>query len=209
MFSIFRKIVSALSSKGESVGCVESEMQGFSKYFQASLSLADLRVSYGFPIVTDMTKYGLDVCRAIFMPDDPSTDRLYALIGRHRFDICLGRVSSFDILRNSVGETLFVGRYAESRGRVFVLITDSGNFLEHLCESRMSPVPPWIVFPEVDPGELGRMEGEMGCWWENHWLPFWTTLNDEERRGYLEQKEAPTGWVEFFKSYVELNHLNC
>ena len=37
----------------------------------------------------------------------------------------------------------------------------------------------------------------------------WPTLNDEERRGYLEQKEAPTGWVEFFKSYVELNHLNC
>lgn len=205
MFSFFKRFMNAISSRDTGVDSVEKEIEGFSAYFE--IPLAPLESTFDcFPAVTDMRRFGLDAYRVLFMPSASSLLKLRSLIADSGFDIALGRISNFDILRHKNGETVFVGEYSEFGGAVFVLLTNSVHFLKLIHALKLTPAAPWIVFPDVDPEGLGRMEGELGYWWENHWLQFWETLSKEEQDKYLEQNSAPADWIEFFNFYAELNH---
>lgn len=53
--------------------------------------------------------------------------------------------------------------------------------------------PPWIVFPDLranDPATQGAEEAYIDL----DWLPFWRTLNVEERGAYLDRWDASAEW---------------
>lgn len=204
MLSFFKRVMNAISSRDTGVESVEKEIAGFSAYFEIPLTPLESAPDR-FPAVTDMRKFGLEAYRLLFMPSHSSLLKLRSLIIDFGFDTPLGQISNFNILRRKSGETLFVGEYAEFRGVVLVLLTNSVHFLKLVQALELEPKAPWIVFPDVDAEGLGRMEGELGYWWENHWLQFWGTLNKEEQDNYLEQNNAPADWIEFFNFYAELN----
>lgn len=56
--------------------------------------------------------------------------------------------------------------------------------------------PPWVVFPELDPRELAghQRQGVGEVYFVEHWGPFWSSLDAEQRALYLEHWRAAPAW---------------
>lgn len=71
-------------------------------------------------------------------------------------------------------------------------------FLEETRElNRQGEVfPPWRAFPDYSPYTSGWRQGSGEYWWNSAWAPFWSQLNADARRRYLERWDAPPDWVD-------------
>ena len=94
---------------------------------------------------------------------------------------------NFDNINNKpiVHEGIAIALTNEFNGTVMYLITNNINLLNDIDLAKLSPPPPWIVFPNEDPRGLGSMQGDMEYWFLNHWDPFWNSLNFNNKRQYL------------------------
>jgi hypothetical protein len=56
--------------------------------------------------------------------------------------------------------------------------------------------PPWVAFPELTVAELSRQlkQGAVEAWADQHWRPFWSSLDPEDRAGYLDYWDATPDW---------------
>lgn len=69
--------------------------------------------------------------------------------------------------------------------------------------------PPWIYAPGYEPARaFWRQEGQM--WLTTEWIPYWETLNSEERETYLKKWNVPDVWANFsyhinpeFKAFLD------
>lgn len=67
---------------------------------------------------------------------------------------------------------------------------DSNNNLE----------PPWVKFPEFPPFDtFWRQSGEY--WLAYEWLPYWESLNQQEKEDYLIHWQVPEVW-RLFSAYI-------
>jgi hypothetical protein len=63
--------------------------------------------------------------------------------------------------------------------------------------------PPWVAFPDLTIETFSRhlTQGLVEAWVDQHWRPFWASLDREERTAYLDYWDASPEWreaVEFF-----------
>jgi hypothetical protein len=63
--------------------------------------------------------------------------------------------------------------------------------------------PPWQVFPQLQPHELGATQGQQEAWLDSVWRPFWQALNDAERESYLNFWRATKDWREWIRFVCE------
>lgn len=64
--------------------------------------------------------------------------------------------------------------------------------------------PPWVAFPGYDTASIfWRQEGEP--WAQHVWLPFWSSLSEDERKRYLKEWEAPQEWCDFYDEEQQKN----
>lgn len=88
-------------------------------------------------------------------------------------------------------------------GKIISIITNNVDVISGLQSLGITPGSPWICFPEIDPDGLGSRQGNFEYWWDNFWLPFWDSLDTNEKQNYLHMNKAPTGWVEYLDFYEE------
>jgi len=60
------------------------------------------------------------------------------------------------------------------------------------------PPPPWIVFPDIKPGDLARhvQQGVAEPWFDQEWRPYWAPLTTIQRDRYLDDWQASPEWRE-------------
>lgn len=57
-------------------------------------------------------------------------------------------------------------------------------------------IPPWVYAPGYEPGRaFWRQEGEP--WFVSVWVPYWESLNSQERKDYLKKWNVPEVWQQF------------
>lgn len=78
-------------------------------------------------------------------------------------------------------------------GTVVSLVSDDLYVLEILQQTRLEPPLPEESFPWIDPEGLGSLQGDIEYWWTYLWLPFWTSLTQEEQSNL----ELEPEWREF------------
>jgi hypothetical protein len=56
--------------------------------------------------------------------------------------------------------------------------------------------PPWIAFPDIKADEFSQYvkQGATEVWFDQVWLPFWSSLSAQEKRSYLKQYQASPEW---------------
>lgn len=106
-------------------------------------------------------------------------------------------VVQFGFLHNRQGEALNYTATREFGGVVVELITNSLSLMDALDALRLDPVPPWLAFPKVEPAAFGGLPAQMDYWWGQLWLPFWSGLDQQQRKAYLQRCAAPSDWCAF------------
>ncbi|WP_439890557.1 hypothetical protein ACS7SF_15270 [Ralstonia sp. 25C] len=58
------------------------------------------------------------------------------------------------------------------------------------------PRPPWITFPQLQPGELALhvQQGIAETWFDQEWRPYWALLTPEQKKRYLDDWQASPEW---------------
>ena len=60
--------------------------------------------------------------------------------------------------------------------------------------------PPWIVFPDIFQGCPRWNQGYEEDYCCNYWMPYWRSLNKEERNVYYIKHKAPQEWVSWLSA---------
>jgi len=63
--------------------------------------------------------------------------------------------------------------------------------------------PPWIVYPHSSP-IYGWNQGYQEAWLKNIWLPFWQSLDANQRQKYLEKWHPP---MEEWREYLTVHWI--
>jgi hypothetical protein len=82
------------------------------------------------------------------------------------------------------GLTSFVSTENEFLARNVYLLTNDVSLLKRLARLHFSPNPPWIMYPDLGPFAAYN-QGDAECWHQSVWIPFWKSLNAEERDEYI------------------------
>lgn len=109
----------------------------------------------------------------------------------------------------SNGESLNLAIYSEFKGTTVALLTNSVDSLRAIDALRLTPLPPWIVFPHIDPDTLGSLQGDVDFWFWQYWGPFWDAASQSERAEYMDLHKPSTGWIEYFefRDFLAKSHL--
>lgn len=73
------------------------------------------------------------------------------------------------------------------------------HWRECLEDPTLTPPPPWLSFPELEPSGLGSLQGDFEHYWHYCWWPFWSRLGKARQHAYLLRHGAPRGWVEYLE----------
>ncbi len=78
-----------------------------------------------------------------------------------------------------------------------VVVGPYSKFLFTLLEMNreLSCHPPWRVFPDIACDSSAWRQGEIGQWYDTEWIPFWESLTGDEKRHFLEEKNASADWI--------------
>lgn len=80
-------------------------------------------------------------------------------------------------------------------GVTLLLVSNSTRLLQVL--PNLAPPEPWQVFPDVDAGGLGSLQGSLEHWWQHYWWPYWQSLTREQRNEWLHNPAHPEAWREY------------
>ncbi|TPG55430.1 hypothetical protein [Ewingella americana] len=95
------------------------------------------------------------------------------------------------------GMVLHFFKFEDFHQIVIDIITNNNDLIKDLCNENLEPPAPHVVFPDGDFEALGSLQGEMELWWNVYWLPFWTSLSEEEKEKYLERNKISSELREF------------
>ncbi|AGI22658.1 hypothetical protein H681_03880 [Pseudomonas sp. ATCC 13867] len=99
------------------------------------------------------------------------------------------------IVDNEYQESLALSYREEFGGYLVEATTNSISLLRSFDTLFTAPPAPWVVFPGMDPIEANLpKQGSLEYWWENIWVPFWTSRSESERELFLQT--APDDWRE-------------
>ncbi|MEO4049125.1 hypothetical protein AAFN46_18825 [Pseudomonas sp. CAU 1711] len=70
------------------------------------------------------------------------------------------------------------------------------------------PPNPWEVFPEVDAGGLGSLQGNLEHWWQQCWWPYWLSLGPQQRAEWLADTRHPEDWREYVRLQCAFNGID-
>lgn len=101
-------------------------------------------------------------------------------------------------------EAVSIQKEALGNGTTLLLISNSIELLQSLPD--LVPPLPWDVFPEVDAGGLGALQGSLEHWWSHYWWPYWISLTPQQREHWLDDASNPHGWCEYIRLQVALNN---
>lgn len=159
----------------------------------------------GYPWVRTLDSVGLGAYQMAFMPCSDSLARLHRLIENQGFVTEVARTARFVTLKNTPGAVLSWRENDEFDGRVVILITNSAALVQAVRDLHITTPAPWMVFPDFNPEGLGNMQGSLHWWWENYFQPFWESLDASAKQAFLQQRNAPQAWLDYFEFYEELN----
>ena len=106
------------------------------------------------------------------------------------------------LYRNEAGEKLMLRMQSEFGGVLLNLVTDSPALLASIHAQKIAPPAPWQAFPTVDVGCMDTLQGELAFWWSQHWTPYWSRLDENERLQYLQLNNVPAAWKDFLSLHA-------
>jgi hypothetical protein len=74
-------------------------------------------------------------------------------------------------------------------------------------QGQVSPNP-WEVFPEVDAGGLGSLQGNLEHWCQYCWWPYWISLGPQQRAEWLADTRNSEGWREYVRLQCAFNDVD-
>ncbi|TVT80820.1 hypothetical protein [Pseudomonas sp. H3(2019)] len=79
------------------------------------------------------------------------------------------------------------------------LVTNSTDLLKAIHGEKFAVPPPWVAFEGYNPSWWGgNMQGAPGYYNDNFFFPFFTSLNEAEKRDYYARYNATDEWVSSF-----------
>lgn len=157
----------------------------------------------GYPWVRSLESVGLGAYQMAFMPCVDSLHRLHRLIDSQGFVTEVARTERFVTLTNVQGHVLSWRENHEFNGRVVIMVSNSAAWVQAVRELHITPPAPWVVFPDFNPEGLGNMQGSLQAWWDTHFQPFWDSLGAPARQAFLDQRNAPPAWRDYFQFHDE------
>lgn len=151
-----------------------------------------------FPVKIFLGSQGIYAYRLQFMVSETQAQAVLILISSLFSISCLDTFQEGN-LQNKNHESIYFSIRNEFNGAVIDLITNSRAFLKSLYSLDLQPVPPWVVFPQLDPDLSGILQGDVDFWWHWFWLPFWNNLTSEEQHNYLVKHHANSKWLSFLQ----------
>lgn len=177
------------------------ELKDIAEHFPLRMPVLD----DGYPWVRCLDSVGLGAYQMAFMPCVDSLRRLHRLIDSWGFVTEVARTERFVTLNNVQGHVLSWRENHEFNGRVVIMVTDSAAWVQAVRELHITPPAPWAVFPDFNPEGLGNMQGSLQAWWDNYFQPFWDSLEAPAKQAFLDQRNAPQAWRDYFQFYEELH----
>ncbi|OMQ18214.1 hypothetical protein [Serratia oryzae] len=153
-----------------------------------------------YPCVISLVEDNTYAYRMFFCADKKFSQGIIDLINEE-FESNITFENTSDTLLFLKNEAIVLNVYNDFEGEVVRIITNSEIFVRKLWELKITPPPPWISFPEIDPDGLGSMQGNLSFWWDWMWLPFWNSMDTSEKKYYLIAHSAPLNWIEYFDFY--------
>jgi len=62
-------------------------------------------------------------------------------------------------------------------------------------------MPPWVIFPNLFQGVPRWNQGIEEDYGVNHWLPFWQSLNQQEKQEYMDKYDCPLDWKDWLHEF--------
>jgi len=153
-----------------------------------------------FPRKELLTGKGLYAYRSVFLIPEQDAIRVKNALS-NEFDVS-GDATYFQFdATNEKGLTVHVGIRREFNGAVVELLTNSVTLLAALDGLKLHSLAPPLVFPDIDPTGLGSLQGNIEFWWFFYFLPFWTSLNEDDRASLL--NNYGPAWSEFILAHAE------
>ncbi|KEY60414.1 hypothetical protein [Serratia sp. DD3] len=156
-----------------------------------------------YPCITSLIKDNTYAYRMFFCMDKKFTQGIIDVIN-DAFESSMTFEKSRDIVILSKNKAVALNVYNDFGGEVVRLITNSEHIINSIWKLNITPPPPWVAFPEIDPDGLGSMQGNLSFWWDWMWLPFWNSMDGTKKKDYLTVNFAPLNWVEYF-NFHEVN----
>lgn len=152
-----------------------------------------------FPIKDSLVGQGIYAYRLQFMVSEANADRLILLI-LSTFDGVGNNTFQEGSFKNNKGESIHFSVRSEFNGAVIEMVTNSIPLLKAIDLLNLTPLPPWMVFPNIDPTALGALQGDVAYWWTWFWSPFWDNASNEEKEKYLLNNNGSTEWIEAIRA---------
>jgi hypothetical protein len=158
-----------------------------------------------FPFKELLLNEGLYVYRLMFLVSESDISRIKYAITKD-FPLEAEGIYFTAELSNSQNLNVHVGVNRQFNGALVEMLTNSANLLNALDDLALQTLPPWVTFPDFDPDGFYCLQGNIEGWWHFYFLPFWESLDRNERLLYLEN--APYDWKNLFiDRYVDMPFL--
>lgn len=82
---------------------------------------------------------------------------------------------------------------------VVEVITNSVSLIEAIHRLKLTPPSPQTVFPDVDFGAIGSLQGKIEYWWNVYWFPFWSAIDSVEKLNYIDNEKLSEDVIEFIQ----------
>lgn len=200
-FALFRRKHQAAHVRDQKL---ESELTPLRAiYFPGAVPLPENRHDYPRVISLEALGYGAFLLNVHLHADVlVRIEQLIAELGLHE----QLQTGSFQTHRQSPQdgqEAVSLQQETLGEGTTLQLISNSARLFQALPD--LAPPPPWQVFPDVDAGGLGSLQGSLAYWWQSYWWPYWQSLSRQQREDWLAEPSHPQGWREYLKLQDALN----
>lgn len=159
-----------------------------------------------YPNLSTLVNDNIYAYSLFFYTDINHTQKVIDVINKN-FNSNIELKDAKDIVISSSQEAVTFNFYNDFSAEVLRLVTNSEKTIKEIWNLNISPPAPWVSFPEIDPDGLGSMQGNLSFWWDWMWLPFWNSMNKDQKDKYLIENSAPASWVEYFDFYDA--HINA
>lgn len=177
-------------------GFFKREQSDFSAIFTAAALPGGSPAMATFPTKKFIGIGGIHAYRLRFHVSEAAARRVIAALASC-FPLSKDGVVQYGLLRNAEGEAVNFTSTREFGGVVVEAITNSLRFMAALDALALAPVSPWDAFPKIEPSAFGSVPAAMDYWWDQIWLPFWSSRGVEQRAQYLDDQQASPEWRAF------------
>ncbi|QXA49634.1 hypothetical protein I6L58_00880 [Enterobacter cancerogenus] len=96
-------------------------------------------------------------------------------------------------------KSLVCYKFKEFGRDIIQIITNDNEFIKVLCEKGLEPPGPENIFPVKNFSHYGSLQGDIACWWNIYWEPFWESLSECGKKHYLGRSAFSVETIEFLE----------